>query len=722
MADAYATSTSVDSGQPTKESQSYAPTAREQKVVTEVMAKYENWRKERLAHEPQWFINTAFYRGQHYVTWSSIDNKLVHHPNPPHRIRRVINRLFAKVRARRAKFLRNRPKWIVHPSTTDLQDKMNARATQKVLDYLWRKMKLESKYRDALGWAEVAGRGYWWFYWDPDQLGRVEMSDPTTGEKTVEEAVLGDVAVEVGSPFEVLVGDPSLPSLTYQQEIIRVKEVPIETIHKQYGSKGKKVAPEGYKDENFRYEFQISRLNSQNFGFGYGGSTSNEKKNADGEPNTVIRIEYFRRPTPDLPKGKYCVIANNVLLREQDELPYGFWDFENPFPCVEFQDVPTTGQYWGTTVVEQLIEPQREYNMIRSMVSTQLRQMAHPKLKAAKQHQIADGAWSPDSGEILEYVARPGIKEPEVIQPPNIASDAWRLIELLRSEFDEIPQIFPASEGQVGGSQSGFQTNLLQEATDSVHAPDIRAHEMAIEDAAYKIRRISKQGYFPPRLITIAGRNREPDILQFSRDDIDEYADIEVQALSSMPDLKYARIQSALDLYAKGVFGDPTDPNVRKQVLSLLDMSSLEDVYDAARRDEDMAHIENSEVEEGAPLQPPMFFENHNEHVRVHFDKLKAPATRNWPDEWKLQLLAHTILHVRYINPDAAFQMSMEAGLQGLIPPPALPALPQTAPAAPGVGPGVGGPLAPQAAGPPQPEPPGQPQAGPPAPPAAGPA
>ena len=38
---------------------------------------------------------------------------------------------------------------------------------------------LEAKYREARIWAEKAGRAYWWFYWDPDLLGRVMMDDPT---------------------------------------------------------------------------------------------------------------------------------------------------------------------------------------------------------------------------------------------------------------------------------------------------------------------------------------------------------------------------------------------------------------------------------------------------------------------------------------------------------------------------------------------------------------
>lgn len=680
-------STSADRNE--SDAATYSPSEKDKALVAEVERKFSAWRRDRHDQEPQWFVNAAFFRGNHSVQWSAVDNRLMTVPVlHPARSRKQVNRIFAKVRARRAKFLKNRPTWVIVPATSDLKDRLDARATGKVLDFLWRKLHLEAKYRRALEWSETCSKGFWWFSWDGEALGRVSQADPLTGKKSISEAVVGEVVIEVGSPFELFVGDPGASSLSEQDEIIRARVRPLSYIKSRFPGVGDSVGAEPSGDA-FQYENRIANLNPSAGMFGSPQSSTTDRQ-SDGEPSTAVVKEYFQRASGDFPKGRYRVVANGVLLKAMDELPFGFHDMENPFPCVEFSDVSSAGQYWGTTVVEQLIELQREYNGVRSMVSTQIKLMGHPKVFVAKQHQIPEGAWTPDAGEIIEYNARPNVPPPFVWVPPNIAADAWHVIELLRSEFDDITQIFPSSEGKTGSSQSGFQTNLLQEAADGVHAPDIRAHELAIEESAYKTRRIVKQGYTIPRLVTVTSSSYDPEVFEFSSEEVDEYADIVVQAGSALPMLKTAKIQAVLDLYAKGVLGDPMDPMVRKRVLGVLDLGGMDDIYEASRVDEDMINVENSECEDGnLPVASPRFYEDHQAHWAGHIARLKSPAVMNWPPDNRMALLAHAIEHAMYINHAAAYQMAVEAGLPGLIPPPA-PVAPMGMPGAPSSGPQAG--------------------------------
>ncbi len=683
---------------PNKKEKVYTPSPKELQVISYINNRFEELRRDRQSHEPQWYINAAMFRGNQNVSWNPIESRLTNPPLiNPNRNRRTINRIFAKVRARRAKFLKNRPTWVVVPATTDLKDKLDAKATGKVLDYIWRKLHLESRYRDAVEWAETCSRGFWWFSWDAEALGRVNIKDPETGQQTIQEGVVGEVVVECGSPFEIFVGDPGASSLAYQDEIIRAKERSLDYVRGRYPEKADYVTSESPR-ELFHYEQQIATLNT-NVGLfsgsgGFGGSSKTQ--DLDGQSTSVVVKEYFKRPSHDYPKGKYCVVANGVLLKEEDELPFGFWDCDNPFPCVEFVDVTSSGQYWGTTVLEQYIEPQREYNGVRTMISTHLKLMGHPKVFIPQQCQIPEGAWTTDAGEIITYVARPGVDKPWVWQPPNVIGDAWNLLELIKSEFDDLSQIYPASEGKGGAESSGYQTNLLQEASNDVHAPDIRAHELSIEEAAFKIRRIVKRGYSVPRLVTVTSASYEPEVFEFSADDVDEYADIVVQAGSALPMLKGAKIQVALDLYAKGLLGDPMDPQVKRRVLGAIDMGSMGELTDYARIDEDMIDIENSEAEDGqVPLAEPRFFENHQRHWEGHINKLKSPAIMNWLPDQRMALLSHAILHAKYVNHAAAYQMAVEAGMPNLIPPPPpLPELP------PGVAPSGAGGASPQGAPP----------------------
>jgi hypothetical protein len=242
----------------------------------------------------------------------------------------------------------------------------------------------------------------------------------------------------------------------------------------------------------------------------------------------------------------------------------------------------------------------------------------------------------------------------------------WRSLDLIGKEFDEVTQIHPEAEGRVGSATSGFQTNLLQEATDAVHSPDIRVHERIIEEAAVKLRRMMKAYYDVPRLMTIAGRNLQPEAFVFSSDQIDDFADIRVEAGSAFPTLKAAKIQMINELWTAGLLGNPQNPEDVRRVRSMLEMGTFEDQHDYDRQDEELARIENAQVSSGEQIVNPEPIENHELHYRAHTDQLKSPASKKWPPEQRMALVRHVIMHARYINPQSALMLASEYGQQDL--------------------------------------------------------
>lgn len=674
--------------------------ARRDELAADTKEKRTRWRIDRQVHEQEWFINAAMFRGNQYVEWNDRFNRLTVPKAPPHRVRLKINRLQAKIRARLSKFLKNRPKPIIVPATNEYQDYLNAKATQKVIDYLWRKLRLEHKYKDALLWAMVAGKGFWWFHWDPNSVGRV-VQDNGTGVPVYDDQPLGDPKIEVGSPFEILVADPGIPDIGDQPEIMRLKLRSVDEMQQRYPELDIR-ASEG-EESFFTYERQIAGLNPYSFST---GSKADRK-------DLVLVTEHFLRPSAANPRGQYRVLVGEQVAKIEDELPYGFADLPNPYPVVEFFDIKVAGQFWGPTVCAQLIDLQREYNLMRSKLAENLRLMAHPKLLTAKQHQIPKSSWTSEAGEIVEYVAIPNLPPPQPFVPPNVAADLWRNVELLQKEFDDVTQIFPAAEGKVGTATSGFQTNLLQEATDSVHSPDIRQAEISVEEAAFKLRRMAKLGYDVPRLISAAGRDYTAEVFEFVNDQIDELADVIVEVGSALPTLKAAKQDAVMNLFKTGLLGDPADPQVKAKALSLLEMGSVEEGFDFQRTDENQARMENKALGEGMPIDIPHFWENHQIHYDVHTHVLKSPESKGWAPEQRRALIAHTILHARFINPMSAMQVAMEEqipevmpAIQAMLPPPLPPgAMP----------PGAAGPAGPPA--PPGPPPPGPGPAAAPAPP-----
>lgn len=216
-----------------------------------------------------------------------------------------INRILPKFRARLAKFLKQRPTPIVIPATTERDDRLNARATQKVLDYQWRKGKLEGKYRDALIWSSTTGKGFWWFYWDATKMARIK--DPATGQPV--SAQVGDICIEPGSPFELLVADAGTTHIGDQTEIMRVKLRQIDDVKQRYPDMAPYIKGDANYQEFFHYEKQISTLNSK----GSMGSVES-KIDRDGATHVVVK-ELFCRPGGKYPNGRYTVVGGDVMLK-----------------------------------------------------------------------------------------------------------------------------------------------------------------------------------------------------------------------------------------------------------------------------------------------------------------------------------------------------------------------------------------------------------------------
>lgn len=658
------------------------------KLGREVNVKYEQWRSPRKPYELQWFINKAYDAGKHTSEAVPTFQSIADLSKLDRTRKNIANKLWAKNRARYAKFVKSRPKPIVVPFTHQREDRLNARMTERALDYAYERTDQEEKYNDVLLWARYTGKAYWGIHWDDTKTTSVKIKNELTGEPEVVDAMGGDVDLSVESGFAILVPDLRKSRLKDQFEIMHVSIWDVDEAKQRYPDFQNDIKADAHMGSPFEFERQMAHLSSND-----AGSLAGASSLMKGTQTGVLVKQHFTKPNGKHPKGRLVVVINEIAVKIQEELPHEFYDMPNPYPFVEFMDIPAVGQFYVTTFLEQLIPLQRGYNMLRDKLEKQIKQNVHPKWVVTRQARIPKGALTNDSGEVVEWNFIPGMPEPHTVTPGNIVADAWRFASLLKEEFDDISQVYPSAEGKTGSSKSGFQTNLLQEASDSVHSPDARGFELAVKDASYKIRRLMKKGYTTKRLLSFAGKSSIPEVFEFSSDNIDEHALIRVQIGSGLSTFKATRIQQLLDLHEKGLLGDPNDPEVKRRVMSIIDIGGIEEFQEKAARDEDMAMMENIDMLDGKPVPVPQFYEDHMVHYSVHTDELKSPANKNMDEGMKMKFIGHVLLHMKFINPAAALQHAQEYGLTelvgpGLIPPvPPPSAPPQQQQAAPPQGP-----------------------------------
>lgn len=633
-------------------------------VVADVKRKHDLWAEPRRAHEIQWYINTATIRNLIWVNYEPNQNRIdiAKAPSDKTRNRSNINLVLPMYKARQAKFLKNPFEPVVLPATSDPEDIQDARATKQALEYIWRKEKLEGKYKETLNWSNTCSKGYWWLHWNPNSTARREIIDEMTGQKTIEEFQGGDVEIEVGSPFEILVGDASITSIGEQPEIMRVRLREVKDIEARYQLPPDTIKPTESVPTDFLYKRTIASLSPR-------GPNFNQNESDEAKSTHTLVYEWFKAPCAEYPQGRYVVVAGDVVLKDEPQLPYSFHDMPgNPYPVVEFPDQIVTGQYWNPTIIENILPLNREYNLVRTMIVENFKLMCHPKILYDARHNMPEDSWVGGlAGEKIPIYNYPGLPPPQIISPSNIASDAWQLVRLIKDEIHDIMQIWPSNMGDQGGAASGFQTNLLQEANESVHAPDVRLHQLAMEEACRKIRRMMKLGYDVPRLLAVLGKTTLPDVVEFSSQDIDENADIMIwtgTALSSSPAV---RNQQALEMFNSGLLGNPQDPQVQRDTLAMIDMNGFGRLRERYMRDEEMAKLENQEFEKGLPATWPGPWEDHEVQYRIHSDQLKSPDLKLWTDEAKMALQEHLVYHAYFIEPTQAMNMANEIGRTDIV-------------------------------------------------------
>jgi hypothetical protein len=652
-----------------------------EEVVAEVNSKYTKWRNDRRPYESTWFVNAALLRGLPSARWNPIANSLDGGDRAPtHRSRDNVNIILPKAKAKLSKFLKNRAIPVVDPASTDHEDILNAKATTKVLEYTWQRLTIEEKQEEALLNCLVTGKSFWWVFWNQNAIAQVR-EEQLIGKPLVHDVPLGDVDIEVGSAFEMLVADPGIMRLKNQPEVMRIKSRPVKDVEKMFKLSPGSIAPEISETELFQYQKQIASLGAK-ASVGYGHTHSSR---GDGQPTHVVVKELFTAPCAAYPKGRYVVVAGNKHLNKPQaitdpesgepleeapeagyaELPYGFADTPSPYPAIEFCDQLSPGQFWPTTMVEQMVAVQRQYSRLRNKLDEHVKLQAHPWIFVPKQAGIHQDAFSSEAGQKIPFNFQPGMPFPRdwVVKPDNISGDVYKMMDIIRNELDVITNIYPASMG-AGGATSGFDTNLLQEAADSVHSPDIRRNELSLQEAAFKIRRLIKLGYDIPRLITIVGRDKSPEVFEFSAEQIDEHANIRIDTGSALPDMKAARLDAIMKLDERQVFGPPGDPKRNRTLLRMLDLGSMQEAVDLLGAAEDHARLENLSFTKGEPVEDPMPWEDHDTEYEIHTNLLQSPEIKSWPPEQRATLVRHVILHVKWKNPQSALQLALVFGMQ----------------------------------------------------------
>lgn len=619
-------------------------TEQEKAVVGFVRSRLEDARTSsaRVAQEGINLTNIAYLCGFDSVYYDSQSRNFKPVPSPSRFIQKNrvhVNRILPTAQNRLARLCKNPPRYDVRPKSSDEDDKEGARLGEQVLEQLWEQLFINRKRIPLTMWVQQCGIAYFKASWDTT-LGRKKVmpKDETDASgkvtRTYDIVAEGDIRVDVCSFFEVF-PDPLAKNWDELRFLTQAKIRPIEYFKDQY-ERGHLVKEEDCWLTSLSYEMRINALNTTT---GSSGAPQAQLK------NSAIEQSYYERPSKQHPFGRHVICANGVLLKD-DVLP-----IEDEIPFVKFDDIIVGGKFNAEAIVTHLRPLQDQLNKGKTMRAAFLNRMLTGKMIYARGHNLAEEAGTDQSGEWLAYDSVPNTPEPHALQMPTIPQYAYQEEDTLKLDMDDTAGINQASRGQMPSAQiPAIGMQLLVEQDDTRIGVETEAHEYSYADLGRILLKFVGEYYKTERLLKIAGENQEYLVRNFKGEDLRENFDVHVIRGSTLPGSKVLKRQEIMNLRDQGYFGNPQDPQVTKNVLSMLEYGDEQQAW--KRQSLRMAQIQRGlkmiEDQEGKP--PVSEFDDHSLWLQEFDDYRISEKFLKFNDEQKQWLLDVMNEHTEWLK------------------------------------------------------------------------
>ena len=624
--------------------------------------------------ERQWFINIACFKGNQNVIWDDVSKRLREPEAPPWKVRLVVNLLQGAVRTNVSKIYRPRVEWDIIPPTTDPQDIQTAQLDKYVLQYYWKLLNLDAKLLDATEWMCQTGNVFLKVCWNPDKgppfdvthkdlLDTYYTNEPTemaqrsgklsglsklfkslTGSTENNTTLrLGDLDVEVVSPFEMML-EPNAVSLEEANWVLRSKIQDVEVIKEDWGEYAKDVSAD-YSATSTNSQFNLRKrlqlLNNKTGQFVTSGG--------DIEENNAIIHELWIKPRGKgkLKNGLYAVICQGHVLNGNGkgvEFPYE----HGRLPFIHMTEIPVKGTPWGTSVLEQLLNIQMDYNRTKSQLIENRNLMGRPKWLSPLGAKLDGNSITNEPGEVIEYSV--GMK-PEMVSPPSLPSYIENLLVSYRQDLEDISGQHEVSRAESPGEvRSGRGVIALIEQDETRLGPIIDRIDRSIAEIGKLSLSTLVQYVREDRLSRIIGDDDELMIQTWSgkallgknygRPNI-EYFDVRIATIAGLPNSRAAQSAFVDNLLTRQVLDPVSD---RKLIFKLLGIGKAQNMLDNSRGHRSRAILENQAMSKGQQVQV-FTYQDHAAHLEVLNAYRNSTEYDALPEEIKQLFVVHEQQH-----------------------------------------------------------------------------
>ena len=579
-------------------------------IIHNVLEELEKRRGQRSSLEKQWTLNANFLCGNQYCEVRPYTGEIEQlEPVYDWLNRETFNNIAPLIQTRIANLKKINYMMKVKPATNELDDYAKAEVSTSVLQYAQKSTDFESKKDTMIYWNELCGNCFWLSWWDKDKGEKfavetiIGVGDDGIERKKEQAFYQGDLDYGLITPYEVFPESIFKQGIENQRSVILEQVKSVEDIYDLYG-----IDVEGSSIETF----ELTPVASGG-GLGYENTViSLGHRTAE---NAEKVITYFERPSKYRPNGLMIIIVGDEHLVYYGDMPY------SRIPLIQSVCHEVPGQFFGKSVIEDLIPYQRTYNGCINSIHEYIKRLSLGNLlteegsidiEEYEQHGLEPGAF---------LVYKTGTNPPVPVQNGSLPTEIMQERYSLKSDME-----YAAGVSQLMVTGNAPQTNMSGTAIANLAEIDNTRLSLTGDHIRNSVRKLAvlwleiyKRYATTRRVLNYVGTNNIGKALVWSCEDINSY-DVEYVTENELLMSEDMQKQRFFDAYNMGLFTD-NDGRIPERVkllaLEFMKIGNYTEIMNLNSLQIQAAQRENVFFENGV-VPKISDFDEHEIHIEEH--------------------------------------------------------------------------------------------------------
>lgn len=445
-------------------------TLKDQQKIMTLERFLEASKTQRQKYDWEWMIRDLFIRGYQFARYNRTTNTFVFSSKTNVRI--PINLVYAQMRVIRNQVTSFRPKWEVMPRYSTEGSIRNAELTTSILDYLWDKLNLRKKTKEAVMQALKFSVGFWEIGFDPLADG---------GE--------GEVDIKMVDPFDLYI-DPTATAIEEAEYIIKAVRVPIDEVRKnpRYNDMKYVLKPTSQMSLSEYKTFLMQSVRNVDTSATY----------MDAVPGVILKEAWVKqRDETGKVKMNVTTYADNYVLRED------VYDMDF-FPWEVYQGDMSPMEIYSESWSKHVIAVNRVINALESHIFEYNHLFARGRFVIDKNSGVR--TITNEHGQIIEKNRGAEVTNLPIYPLPETP---FKQLENMRRYLEDIGGAHDVSLGRIPtGVKSGVGIAELRQA-DATNQDDLVDNlEDFLVNVSKKVLKVIARNYKSSKLIRFSNKGQ----------------------------------------------------------------------------------------------------------------------------------------------------------------------------------------------------------------------